>query len=195
MTRLRFLLPMIVLLAACTNEGSPVVGGTSATTATTATIASTTTTAPLKIVLEPTGLGVVAFGAAKDTVVSILTSVLGPVDSTGQGCPLLGPNTTTARWKELSVQFADGKFDSYGVMPLPGATPALNLMTRAGIGLNSTVAQLKAAYGPNLKFNALGYAVNDFAVTFAGVQAPLRGDVTATSDDGRVRAFFTQTCD
>ena len=56
----------------------------------------------------PTASGVVDFGATKDATLAALSAAFGPVDETGTGCELAGPDVTTARWDELRVQFVGG---------------------------------------------------------------------------------------
>jgi hypothetical protein len=166
---------------------------------TTAGPAATTTTVPTAagIVLRVDGLGLVDFGDPKDTALSALSAALGTVDQTGAGCELGGPGTSTARWKELSVEFADGVVRSYNVRPPNGVAPVLNLKTEAGMGLGSTVAQLKTAYGSRLTIPGLSpeFGGENFAVSFPGTDRVLLGSLSDTSDTGVVTGIFTQVCE
>jgi hypothetical protein len=174
------------------------VSTTAAVATTAAPAASTTTSTPAAgtVVLRPDGLGVVDFGTSKDETISALSAVLGVVDETGTGCELGGP-TTTARWKELRVQFGGTGFDSYNVRPANGVDPVLGLETEAGIGVGSTVAQLQAAYGAALAIPGLPpeFGGNDFAVSFQGTDRKLLGTLSDTTDSGTVTAVFTQVCE
>jgi hypothetical protein len=83
------------------------------------------------------------------------------------------------------------------VRPPSGTTASLNLATRAGIGLGSTVAALRAAYGDRMKIPGLPpeFGGNDFAVSFPGAMRLLIGSLSAPTDDGRITGIFTQICD
>lgn len=166
-------------------------------TSTTRPAATTTTVAKAPVVLRSDGLGVVAVGATKDATVAALTAALGPSTATGKGCELAGPDVTTVSWKELSVQFVQGKFDSYTLRPPPGTQPVLNLKTPEGATLGTTVASLKNLYGTRLTIPGLPpeFGGNDFAITFAATPARLFGSLTATTDQGTVQSLFTQVCE
>lgn len=192
----------LVLLAALTLTGCNSSDDDSATTTSTTGDASTSSTsgapAAPKVVLQPEGLGVVAFGDSKSAVVAALTTALGPPDGTGQGCELAGTDVTTTSWKELTVQFADSEFDAYSVQPDDDASAALDLKTEDGIGIGSTVAQLKSVYGDRLTIPALGPEFGDidtFAIEFPGSERSVRGNLSGTTADATVDGFFTQVCE
>jgi len=174
-------------------------GVTTVPGATTVVPADTTTTAPAAaaLVLRADGLGLVEFGDSKDATISAISTVLGALDETGTGCELAGTDVTTARWKELRVQFVGATFDSYGVRPPNGVAPVLGLETEAGIGLGSTVAQLQTAYGAALAIPGLPpmFGADNFAISFPGIERKLRGSLTGTDAASTVTGFFTQVCE
>lgn len=213
-TRTRVFLALAVaatLAAGCTDDDDnpPATTTTSAAVTTTSpavtttgpptTAAATTTTAPAAaaIVLRVDGLGLVDFGDPKDAALSALSAALGPIDESGVGCELGGPGPTTARWKELRVEFADGVVRSYHVRPPNGVAPVLNLKTEAGVGLGSTVPQLKTTYGASLSIPGLGpeFDPTSFGISFPGTNRKLLGSLTDTGDSGVVIAIFTQVCE
>lgn len=201
-----------MLVAGCTDDGddppattttsvavtttAPAVTTTGATT-TAPEVTSTTPPAAAAIVLRVDGLGLVDFGDPKDAALSALSAALGPIDESGVGCELGGPGSTTARWKELRVEFADGVVRSYNVRPPNGVAPVLNLETEAGVGLGSTVAQLETAYGARLSIPGLSaeFGPDNFAVAFPATDRVLLGTLSDTSDTGTVTAIFTQVCE
>jgi len=198
-----------MLVAGCSggDDGEPSTTGAPAATTTTTvptvttaavpTTAATTVPVPGAVVLRPDGLGVVGFGATKDATVTALSAAFGAVDETGVGCELAGADVTTSRWDELRVQFVSGVFESYTVRPPNGEPAVLGLKTEAGIGVGSTVAQLKAAYGAQVKIPGLPpeFGGDDFAVSFPGTDRFVFGSLSATADTGMVRAIFTQVCE
>jgi hypothetical protein len=129
--------------------------------------------------------------------VAALSGLFGSPDATGTGCTLAGPDANTVRWKELSVQFVNGQFNAYTVRPPSGTTASLSLTTREGIGLGSTVAALRAAYGDRVKIPGLPpqFGGMNFSVSFPGTMRTILGSLSATTDDGRITGFFTQTCE
>lgn len=169
------------------------------TISTTTAASSTTTTAPApKIVLEPEGLGAVKFDDLEPTVVDVLTEAFGAPSGTGGGCELAGTTVTTTRWKELTVQFADGKFDSYSVRPRAGEPAALNLKTADGVGLGSTKAQLQAAYGNRLTIPGLPAEFQEpdsFSIAFPGSERTIRGVLSGAANTAVVESLFTQVCE
>lgn len=188
------LLLTALLGAGCADDDD---SGGDTTTTTTAPASSTTTAAP-RIVLEPQGLGAVAFGADEAAVVAALTDVFGPPTGTGGGCELAGTTVTTTGWKELTVQFADGEFDAYTIRPRSGEQPALNLKTKEGIGVGSTKAELQAAYGNRLTIPGLPAEFqepNGFTIASLDSDRTLRGVLSGGADTDTVESLFTQLCD
>jgi hypothetical protein len=113
--------------------------------------------------LSAQGLGDVQFGADADQTVIYVNSVLGkPTRDTGWVDPLTAggscPGTTIrlVDWNDLQLFFTDqspavqglrhfASF-SYGPAVTPGQPNPFGLVTGNGIGLGSTVKELKAAY-------------------------------------------------
>lgn len=184
-------------LAGCEDDDTPAVTTTTSTTVDASTT-STTEAPAVAVVLEAEGLRVADFGDPKTAVVAALTAALGAPDGTGTGCELAGTDVTTTSWKELTVQFADGVFDSYGVRVAPSESAELGLRTEDGIGIGSTVAQLQAAYGARLAIPGFPEEFgepNSFAISFPGTDRSLRGALSGTAATDRVETFLTQFCE
>jgi hypothetical protein len=160
------LLMAVLLLAACGSEPSddavrapvpdsaaaapsaavpPAAGGAGDSTA-------AAPAAPPSVVLAPDGVEItngagaparLAFGAARDPVLAQVGAVMnGPGEQAEQEeCPA-GPLTTTQYPSGLQLVFQDGNFVGWAAQPRPGST----LRTAPGIGIGSTVGQLRAAY-------------------------------------------------
>ncbi|MDP9005702.1 MAG: hypothetical protein M3N15_02140 [Actinomycetota bacterium] len=125
---------------------------TSSTAGTVTTLETTTTTmtaeAP-EVVLAADGLGVVSFGDPAAVVVSRLTEALGPpVDDQVLGSCPTGDADRLVQFAELGVVFAgtgaEQRLVAWDVGLASGAIPELR--TAEGIGVGSTVADLRAAY-------------------------------------------------
>jgi hypothetical protein len=109
-------------------------------------------TSPKKTIeLEGNGLGVVRFGDSERTTTKVITAVLGaPTGHPSAGC--VG-DFTQAAWHDLLIQFKHGRFSGYRYwvsasgIPLSALVhPDPKLATAAGITLDSTFAQIQAAY-------------------------------------------------
>lgn len=203
-----------------TTTTAPTTTTTASTTTTTTTAPPTTTTASSvpppasPVVLEPTGLSGLAFGEGSQPVVDELTRVLGPPDEdTGEVDALSSPfgvcpGTTVrgVRWGTLTALFTDGE-TSYAPAGPPhffawtessfsatGDEPPLGLRTAAGIGLGSTVADLRAAYGDDVEVavdeltGAPAFRIESTAVV------DLFGSVTDVSDSGEVEVIEVPGC-
>jgi len=138
---------------------------TVATATTVAAVTSTTVPPGAALVLRDNGLGDAAFGADPERVVATVTGVIGPptrdsgwMDPLSLGsCP--GTEVRTVTWGDLVLFFSDESrvvtgrrhFFAYTYGPAPaGSTVApAGLQTDAGIGIGSTVTELRAAY-PNV---------------------------------------------
>jgi hypothetical protein len=137
---------------------------TSTTTTTTTSTTTTTTVAPTPVLsLRDDGLGEARFGTDADAVVEFVNSLLGDpttdsgwVPAAGQfgSCP--GTEVRGVSWRDLTLMFGDAStvtsgrphFFAYVYGPAfarTGIDPP-GLQTVAGIGIGSTVAQLRAAY-------------------------------------------------
>ncbi len=142
-----------------TSEPAPATTTTTTTiptTASTAAPSSTTSTVPAdpEIVLNPDGLGLVAFGDPAESVVARLSAVLGPpVDDRPVGSCATGEADRLVQFGELGVVLAgDGaaqRFVAWDVGLASGATPVLR--TAEGVGVGSTLSELRAAYPDQLE--------------------------------------------
>ena len=192
---------VVLTVAGCEDgdDGDDVTTTTAASSTTLADASTTTSTSPAPaIVLEPEGLGAVDFGDLEPSVVDVLTDAFGAPTATGGGCELAGTTVTTTTWKELTVQFADGSFDSYSVRPRSGEAPALSLKTEDGIGLGSTKAELQSAYGSRLTIPGLPPEFDEpdsFAISFPGSDRSIRGSLSGPGSGDKVQSFFTQLCE
>jgi len=161
-------LVLVMTAAAATacskTKDEPVVTAPSSSSTTTATAPTTTTTAPLTkeaVVLAPNGLGPVRIGDPAASAVARLTQALGPADketpaAAGASCGA----TRSLQWADLQVFVNDtpnapaGKSGFLGWFDgVTSAKPALGLKTEKGIGIGSTEAQLKTAYGPDVSIS------------------------------------------
>lgn len=163
---------------------------------TTTTVAETTTVAPSTsgLVLGADGLGIVSLGQDPESAVATIDAAIGAADSdTGWidaasspygFCP--APQVRAVVWGDLTLLFSDGDtaYGTAGEQPhlftyrLDGPNPAAT--SAAGIGVGSSGADVRAAYG-------------DAAVQIAGDElVPPRFDLAlggteplrATLDDG-----------
>ena len=116
----------------------------------------------------------------------------------GGGCELAGDRVTTTTWKELTVQFADGKFDAYSVRPKVGEPVALALRTPEGIEIGSTLEEVLDTYGDRVTIPGLPPEFQDpdsFAISFPGQERRILGGLTGGAVHSTVTTFFTQLCD
>lgn len=187
-------------LAATTTTAAPTTTSSTTSTSTSTTVAATTTStiAPVRgLPLSAAGLGDALFDADADGVVDYVSSILGipTTDSgwidpttTGAACP--GTEIRFVDWKDLSLFFTDDgtsvrHFASYTYGPAFAATIApYGLATDAGVGVGSTVAQLRAAYPtanvfPEDGFNGPGFQIQD----------GLYGFLTGTADTDTIMSF------
>ncbi len=129
---------------------------------TTTTAAPTTTTVPpgSLVALRSDGVGDARFGARPDDVIGYVTKILGPqtsdsgwVDAPTRGCP--GTVVRFVAWGDLNLYFSDSSqvspaskaFFSWALGPANGTSivPA-GMKTLDGIGIGSTVAELRSKY-------------------------------------------------
>jgi hypothetical protein len=169
---------------------------------TTTTRGPTTTTLP-PIVLESDGLGIVDLGATVDETIEIIASRLGGADSdsgwvnaTGSFGTCPGNIVRVVRWASLRLFFSDGPtefgedarhFFFYSQSPVETDT-VIDLKTEEGIGIGSTVAELRAAYGPSVTISSDTH----FGVTFTidtGEPGLLSGTLTESIDTGLVTSL------
>ena len=144
---------------------------TTAPTTTTAAPATTTTVLQVEIELGTDGLGDLVFGDATTVVVEVLTDLLGP-PTPGDEYPYGAHPLRHLYWENvgLAVVFSDyAFFRDDGVEHLAGwahgpyvgdlagssyAATSWPLRTAAGVGIDSTLADLQATYGDRLVLEA-----------------------------------------
>jgi hypothetical protein len=203
---------VVALLAPIScNDGNeaadrPAATSTTATTATTAPTgptpaATTASSAPASgtaaFVLKPDGIGDLAFGAGEAEARAALTKALGP-PTFDESLPAESCSTGATRrvsWGDLTVLLGPGPGGgltmvgwTYGTSE-PPPTPALT--TAEGIGVGSTVAQLRAAYGDRVMVSEdTAAGVVRFSVQGSRYQLPLAGVVSGPGDTATVRALY-----
>lgn len=150
------------------------------------------------IVLRSNGIADIDFGADPDSAIATVQAALGnPSDDSGwvdpftiSACP--GTEYRRVSWGALSLQFSDATSAAegrrhffgyeYGLVGQTDAEPA-GLTTPEGIGIGSTVADLRQAY-PDV-----GVAPGEEGVSspaFEVTEGGLAGLLTDASDDGIV---------
>lgn len=177
---------------------------TSTSTPPSSTSTSTTTTLPIgaELVLRANGLGSANFGTDPDGVVAYVAAIIGKpltdsgwIDPSAVGaCP--GSELRQVTWGDLILQFSDvsnvtsGRrhFFSYAYGPsaVPGApvSPA-GLKTEAGIGVGSTVTELKGTY-PTAVVNP----ADDFGGANYSINAGLAGFLSGVTDTDTVMSIL-----
>ena len=112
----------------------------------------TTVPVPAQVVLAPDGLGIVAFGDDGETVLATLAGVLGPpIDDRPLGSCPSGEADRLVQFAELAVLFGGGRLVAWDVGPASGTLPPL--ATAEGIGVGSSVAELRGSYGERLRLD------------------------------------------
>lgn len=186
---------------AATTETTPATTDRPTTTTSTTTTTTTTTLPPL--VLRGDGLGLVEFGATVEETLEAVGSILGGADAdsgwvsatgTFGTCP--GSLVRVVRWASLRLFFSDGPtefgeemrhFFFYSQSPVE-TEAVIDLKTEKGIGIGSTVAELRTAYGPDASITSDAR----FGVTFAidtGSPGLLSGTLTESIDTGQVTSL------
>jgi hypothetical protein len=171
------------------------------TSATSPTLATTASSAPASgtaaVALKPDGIGDLAFGAGEAEARAALTKAFGP-PTFDESLPAESCSTGATRrvsWGDLTVLLGPGPGGgltmvgwTYGTTA-PPASPALT--TAEGIGVGSTVAQLRAAYGDRLQVSQdTAAGVVRFTVPGSRYQLPLAGVVSGPGDTATVRALY-----
>lgn len=155
--------------------------------------------APVQLTLEPDGLGEVSFGASpEDVIVAFTPAIGGPDGDTGWleettgvygACP---PGVRVISWGGLALFFtmSAGLFAySYG-FDFEDATAGtddrgLDLRTPSGVGLGTTVAELRRLEPGVVVDGDASIDVWSFALD-PGTGPHLRGSVTSPDDTGQV---------
>ena len=141
-----------------------------------------------EVVLGPDGLGVVNFGEEADQVVAELSALLGrPSDDRPLGSCPSGEVERLVEFAELAVlvgrRQGTPRFVAWDLGPPSGALPALT--TAEGVGVGTTLAALRAAYGDRLEVSGDDPFGPSFEVR---VPAPgrLTGNLTGTTTSDTV---------
>jgi hypothetical protein len=189
---------LLIVLGACRSGGGP---GPETSTSTSAPSATTGTSAPAgggaAVPLKPDGIGDLAFGAGEAQTRAVLTRAVGP-PSFDETLPAESCSTGATRrvsWGDLVVLLGPGDGRplslvgwTYGT-PDPPAFPALT--TAEGIGVGSTLAQLRSAYGEKVEVTEDQAAgVVRFSVQGSRYQLPLAGVLSGPGDTATVRALY-----
>jgi hypothetical protein len=173
-------LVMTAATACSKTKDEPVVAAPPSSSSTTTTAPTTTTTLPLTkeaVVLAPNGLGPVRFGDPAASAAARLTQALGPPDKeTAVPVGAVCGATKSLEWADLQVFVNDnanaptGKSGFLGWFDGVASTkPPLGLKTEKGIGIGSTGAQLKAAYGPDVSISRGEHGVGFNLTTQTGI--------------------------
>ena len=184
---------LVAVTAACTSPPkdkaamkgdvkAPVVTGPESTEPTTAT----TALGMAALVLTAEGIGPLPFGTQAARAMSGLTQALGRAETVTSIPP--GANcaaTRMFRWKDLDVLVNEVSARSGGTPGLAGwsmgtAASSVGLKTDKGIGIGSTMAAVRAAYG-----SALTIAGTTFKVRSAN--SVITGELDGGSDAARVK--------
>lgn len=148
---------------------------------------SRTSTAGPNIVIAPDGLGVARFGDPADVTMARLTAKLGaPSSDDRPRPPCTSKITRIVSWPSITVSLGP-TFVGY-THNGPDDTPRFR--TEAGIGLDSTVAQMKAAYGSKLRLDP-GEEGTPFSISLTN--GTLRGTAFSPEDADVVYALFAGT--
>jgi hypothetical protein len=188
-------LPVVLLTGVACSGGDKESATTTSTEQTTTSTAPTTTTAPLtkeQIVLSADGVGAVKFGTNAAHTIARFMQALGQPEKNqplpaGQACGA----TRRVVWanfqvlvNEVTSMSGAGKpgFAGWFLGPLAGA--ALDFKTDKGIGIGSTVANIKTAYGTDQQI-ARGEQGWGFTITAPG--GIIIGQLDGGADTNKVR--------
>ena len=191
-----FALPVVLLAGAACSGGGKKEATTTTSAPTTTSTAPTTTTGPLtkeQIVLAADGVGAVKFGTNAAHTINRFMQALGqPVQNTalpaGQACGA----TRRLVWANFQVLVNEvtstagaGRPGFVGWFLGPATGTAFDFKTEKGIGLNSTVAQLNAAYGGDVSVQGRGEQGPGFTLTQpTGI---IVGLLTLATDAGKIK--------
>jgi hypothetical protein len=202
MTRIRlrraalFLLPVGLLAGVACNGGDKKDAATTTSAPTTTSTAPTTTTGPLtkeQIVLAPDGVGGVKFGNNSANTIKRFMDALGqPEKNTPLPAGTACGATRRLHWANFQVLVNEvtstagaGRPGFAGWFLGPATGTALDFKTEKGIGVGSTVAALKAAYGEDVSVQARGEQGPGFTITQpTGI---IVGLLTLATDAGKVK--------
>jgi hypothetical protein len=190
---------LLVLTAACTSnkERASFSGGVQPTSDAEAPRMepSTTTTAltMAQVVPAPDGLGPLSFGTQAARAMGALTRALGRAENaTVVPADANCGATRIFRWKDFDVLINEVSTRSGGNPGLVGwslgatAPSSLDLKTEKGIGIGSTVAAVKAAYGPTV---TIDQGVNGPTFKITAPNGVITGELNGLSAASRVKAL------
>ena len=186
-------LTLLSVTSACTSAKKPasVEGGIETTAGDSETEPSTSTTAltPAALVLAPDGLGAVSFGTQAARALHGLTHAFGRAENVTIIPPAANCGATrTFQWKDFAVLVNEVSAQSGGDPGLAGwslgQTPpaSADLKTEKGIGIGSTAAAVKAAYG-----RAASQA--GATLTITAPDGVITADLDGGNDSSRVKAL------
>lgn len=190
---------LVALTASCTDGRQPASGsrgidqGAIVEPPASGPSTTTTTLTVEQLVLGPDGLGPVTFGTQAARALNALTQALGRAEAVnhvpaGARCDA----TRIFSWKDLDVAVNEvgassgGRPGLAGWLLRAGEAPTLGLTTENGIGLGSTVAAIKAAYGSSVSVAAGGSGPVVTITTPTGV---ITGELDGPGEEGKVRAL------
>lgn len=190
---------LTVVASGCNNGGerASFAGGVGATTeeASSSPDVSTTSTtlAAESLVLSPDGLGPVPFGTQAAVALSGLTQALGRAENwtpvtAGATCGA----TRVFTWKNFDVIVNEATAASGGMRGLVGwrvrdtAPTFLDLKTEKGIGLGSTVAAVRAAYGDSV---SMAQGDQGPVLTMTAASGVITADLDGGGDLNTVRSL------
>ena len=198
------LAPTSVLDSTTSTSVADATTSSSSSTSTSSTTSSSSTSSTIAVVkgldMSAEGLGNALFGAEADGVLDYVKGILGkPTDDTGWqdpaalGAPCPGTRIRFVSWNDLSIQFSDDSpaasgFDhfasySYGP-PRTGTVDPFGVTTAKGIGIGSTVAELRAAYP-----EATVSVADDISGPSFFIQEGFSGFLTGTTDADAIISF------
>jgi hypothetical protein len=183
----------VAATASCTGEDDPAIDGPARgeVTDTTTPPSTVLTITKESLVLSPDGLGVLRFGEESGSVVGRLTTALGAPD---KDAPVPSDKrcgaTRVVEWSNLQILLNDAVDAPRGSTGFVGwfyglssPKPSLFLKTANGVGLGTTVAALKAAYGEGVDIER-GEQGPAFSVM--AEEGILLGQLTTMTDNGMV---------
>jgi hypothetical protein len=190
-------LAVVLLTAAGCSKDKKGSATTTTLAPTTAPTESTTTTVPLtkeSIVLAPDGLGAaLPFGTNSATSIKLLMQALGQPEkntplAAGQACGA----TRRLTWGNFQVLVNEvvstsgaGRPGFAGWFLGPSGPNALPFKTDKGISVDSTVAALNAAYGPDVVVQARGEQGPGYTITQP--KGIMLGLLSAATNAGKIR--------
>ena len=191
---------LVVVTAACTEPKkdkasfsgdvkAPVFTGPESTEPTTAT----TALGRRSVILAPDGLGSLPFGTQAARAMKGMTQAFGRAENiTAVPAAASCEATRIFRWKDFDVVINEASARSGGTAGLVGwamgapAPASLGLKTDKGIGIGSTVAEVRAAYGPAV---TVASGPNGPTLEIKVATGVISGELDGQSDAGRVKTL------